>query len=246
MMRHNKLTERIIPACAGSTYSGAPCPAQLGDHPRVCGEHPTALCNGLQRAGSSPRVRGAPGDSSPVFPLDGIIPACAGSTLTLKARNPCAWDHPRVCGEHTHARTSSIVILGSSPRVRGAPPAGRDFRPGRRIIPACAGSTNRLTVTDAPTWDHPRVCGEHAVSVRAITFARGSSPRVRGAPLGAPLALGENGIIPACAGSTAFRLADNKTSEGSSPRVRGALDAVSRQLRRGGIIPACAGSTCPR
>ena len=185
MMRHNKLTERIIPACAGSTYSGAPCPAQLGDHPRVCGEHPTALCNGLQRAGSSPRVRGAPGDSSPVFPLDGIIPACAGST-------------------------------------------------------------NRLTVTDAPTWDHPRVCGEHAVSVRAITFARGSSPRVRGAPLGAPLALGENGIIPACAGSTAFRLADNKTSEGSSPRVRGALDAVSRQLRRGGIIPACAGSTCPR
>ena len=50
----------IIPACAGSTADwnhGGHCQR---DHPRMCGEHILKLPAGLEAAGSSPHVRGAP------------------------------------------------------------------------------------------------------------------------------------------------------------------------------------------
>ena len=50
-------------------------------------------------------------------------------------------DHPRVCGEHVVNSLFGSVALGSSPRMRGAPPIvlARQFLQG--IIPAYAGST---------------------------------------------------------------------------------------------------------
>ncbi|EEP20766.1 hypothetical protein BIFANG_03336 [Bifidobacterium angulatum DSM 20098 = JCM 7096] len=51
-------------------------------------------------------------------------------------------------------------------------------------------------------WDHPRVCGEHPVREITVSFAMGSSPRVRGTRH-AQRADGHGvGIIPACAGNT--------------------------------------------
>ena len=50
---------RIIPAYAGSThilYTGG---VLSGDHPRVCGEHPTDRLVTVRFTGSSPRMRGA-------------------------------------------------------------------------------------------------------------------------------------------------------------------------------------------
>ena len=51
----------IIPACAGNTVVDSVDCRFHGDHPRVCGEHPTvsALVDGFP--GSSPRVRGTRG-----------------------------------------------------------------------------------------------------------------------------------------------------------------------------------------
>ena len=90
----------IIPADAGSTSDSAPSDASPRDHPRGCGEHSLSRPAAGMWAGSSPRMRGAPGtlrDSQ--RPLR-IIPADAGSTAISPSGIPCPKDHPRGCGEH--------------------------------------------------------------------------------------------------------------------------------------------------
>ena len=73
-------TNGIIPAYAGSTDGGPVDEAILEDHPRVCGEHLTAIDPALWPAGSSPRMRGAQPMNHGQMHMDGIIPAYAGST----------------------------------------------------------------------------------------------------------------------------------------------------------------------
>ena len=215
------------------------------DHPRMRGEH------------DPPR--------GPAVAVDGIIPACAGSTYvdwetgvkggssphargarsTRRLRAPRAWDHPRMRGEH-----AGLV------RVDGGL---------RGIIPACAGSTCHQPSQPAPlmgssphargaprpstaisrqSWDHPRMRGEHGEDEGRVC--------------------GDGGIIPACAGSTRIVGARWAILMGSSPHARGAhrqarcqnlplgdhprmrgehwdLNAMTIDDKR--IIPACAGST---
>ena len=70
------------------------------DHPRIRGEH--ALCSGIsgQATGSSPHTRGARLRLPDVDPGRGIIPAYAGSTLSLPYTLTVEADHPRIRGEH--------------------------------------------------------------------------------------------------------------------------------------------------
>ena len=91
----------IIPACAGSTAILKSCRFGIRDHPRMCGEHKisNSLINNSQ--GSSPHVRGAPGNYSDITIKHGIIPACAGSTGAIRASLCSTRDHPRMCGEHS-------------------------------------------------------------------------------------------------------------------------------------------------
>ena len=70
----------IIPACAGNTQREEVRARRAGDHPRVCGEHPTATRPRSLATGSSPRVRGTRARGSTQTELPGIIPACAGNT----------------------------------------------------------------------------------------------------------------------------------------------------------------------
>ena len=92
----------IIPACTGSTTTSSRTRTGRWDHPRMCGEHFDEWIDDMSATGSSPHVRGAPcclvrttpswGSSPHVrgAHLDrrlprresGIIPACAGSTVT--------------------------------------------------------------------------------------------------------------------------------------------------------------------
>ena len=90
----------IIPACAGST-GAQPGHDPVGrDHPRVRGEHRGVPGAGGAYVGSSPRARGA--QVVPVHQelVQGIIPACAGSTRCECRREGLQGDHPRVRGEH--------------------------------------------------------------------------------------------------------------------------------------------------
>ena len=138
--QHNALGSS--PRMRGARAPGAACRQPRWDHPRVCGEHSfhgpqlvrvawiipayagsTALTWSVvaTRAGSSPRMRGAP--------------ICCVSDV------PLTRDHPRVCGEHPSelmlittpdgiipayagstwcSRSVGVVVRGSSPRMRGA------------------------------------------------------------------------------------------------------------------------------
>ena len=94
----------IIPAYAGNTSIGIAVPAELRDHPRVCGEHWSLGNESEELEGSSPRMRGTPAIFVPRTLLIGIIPAYAGNTRYPCSPYPTARDHPRVCGEHYHER----------------------------------------------------------------------------------------------------------------------------------------------
>ena len=111
----------IIPACAGSTQVRLRRRPWTEDHPRMCGEHRSGFNALFFLTGSSPHVRGARKDSPLRRCHSGIIPACAGSTLTLAVSRSRARDHPRMCGEHFDPVESGVRIAGSSPHVRGAP-----------------------------------------------------------------------------------------------------------------------------
>ena len=188
-------------------------------------------------------MRGAPAHCDECGARVGIIPAYAGSTDGCKDGYRWHGDHPRVCGEHSLERTTSAMVTGSSPRMRGAQVDGH-----RNAIEA---------------MDHPRVCGEHGTDATARGARSGSSPRMRGAPSRPPVRFSTLGIIPAYAGSTCGKQCRRPGEPdhprvcgehcgkqcrrpgepGSSPRMRGApmwkIDGQSTL----GIIPAYAGST---
>ena len=138
------------------------------------------VCNGPER-GSSPRMRGAHVQSGAGDGMGRIIPAYAGSTLSVIVTPSLATDHPRVCGEHNRIPADSVDCLGSSPRMRGALIVIDDHLVVPGIIPAYAGSTSRTARSGRIPEDHPRVCGEHSYPIDKLMLDEGSSPRMRGA-----------------------------------------------------------------
>ena len=110
----------IIPACAGSTALLTVDSSTSGDHPRMCGEHSLSKSIVMLKEGSSPHVRGALPACPPRSSLSGIIPACAGSTMSLMITPILHRDHPRMCGEHSSFADGTRIEPGSSPHVRGA------------------------------------------------------------------------------------------------------------------------------
>ena len=132
----------------------------------------------------------------------GLISARAGNTLkTLSPVSP-GWAHPRLCGEHPIIRTRPFGAAGSSPPVRGAQSLSKTVAVVFGLIPACAGSTEPEQPTPYCRRAHPRLCGEHNMTVITCRFASGSSPPVRGALTHTSTYSQVKGLIPACAGST--------------------------------------------
>ena len=147
-----------------------------------------------------------------------------------------------MCGEHTEHSPLIMTYTGSSPHVRGALHPAQERVLFGGIIPACAGSTPHLAGCGMRRRDHPRMCGEHLVKPAPHVLNSGSSPHVRGAPVVICIPETENGIIPACAGSTGSSPASTSSTRdhprmcgehsinpdhyrngpGSSPHVRGA------------------------
>ena len=161
-MVHGRLHIRgIIPAYAGSTSASLTTRTRTGDHPRVCGEHRALNALKYGPLGSSPRMRGALDGRELLVDVRGIIPAYAGSTARRASSSWRCRDHPRVCGEHHQTSLSKCMVMGSSPRMRGAPSIEAPCSSVIGIIPAYAGSTFPPRSPPSPPWDHPRVCGEH-------------------------------------------------------------------------------------
>ena len=139
--RRHRLHRGIIPACAGSTVCLSRHHGCARDHPRMRGEHSTLRIPTPWDAGSSPHARGALTSDIVNGIIDGIIPACAGSTGRSRT-GPCRRrDHPRMRGEHGSTTWGLHTSPGSSPHARGARLwRWRHWRV-YGIIPACAGST---------------------------------------------------------------------------------------------------------
>ena len=192
----------IIPACAGNTAHPWPHSPDTGDHPRVCGEHMPPSCSILTQLGSSPRVRGTRVHELVGAVRHGIIPACAGNTGIRPSNRDLLLDHPRVCGEHDRFKRQYPHYEGSSPRVRGTRNCRSWCMWSLGIIPACAGNTETSGGLLTADGDHPRVCGEHPISVIPRDITEGSSPRVRGTLHWPHRYFHGTGIIPACAGNT--------------------------------------------
>ena len=175
--------QRFIPACAGN----APCwrhgGAKSAVHPRVCEERTVVEAPPGRFRGSSPRVRGTRCAPCPPAGCRRFIPACAGNAPCWRHGGAKSAVHPRVCEERTVVEAPPGRFRGSSPRVRGTPPAGARRDLGRRLIPACAGNAPifRAPTTGRPV--HPRVCGERDAESRRNGESTGSSPRVRGTPV---------------------------------------------------------------
>ena len=160
---HDLRNHGIIPACAGSTRYLRGVGHEIGDHPRMRGEHSYVVRPSTTYTGSSPHARGAPGRGPRIPRLLGIIPACAGSTTPAERSPRPPRDHPRMRGEHVALDGLEVAASG--------------------IIPACAGSTRSSCRTDSPTGDHPRMRGEHFPCHVSDICASGSSPHARGAHL---------------------------------------------------------------
>ena len=210
----------IIPACAGSTCLCTCTRAQDWDHPRMRGEHLWYWARQCTSAGSSPHARGALPRAVLSQHVQGIIPACAGSTAVAKLLDGAEGDHPRMRGEHTRASPPTAISSGSSPHARGAQRLRSSRSVDKGIIPACAGSTVKLYAILTDPWDHPRMRGEHSLVSNVCAADQGSSPHARGAHLRSPENERLDGIIPACAGST-YRIKAFLTELGDHPRMRG-------------------------
>ena len=132
---------RIIPARAGQTDNITRLRGLRLDHPRACGANMDLNIANAYRPGSSPRVRGKL-DPAHVYALyRRIIPARAGQTRRRPQQTSRPPDHPRACGANLSLLRMLKFLSGSSPRVRGKPPALVDKSGGLRIIPARAGQT---------------------------------------------------------------------------------------------------------
>ena len=135
-----------------------------------------------------------------------------------------------------------------------------------RIIPAHAGQTTNQNAHGVSTSDHPRACGANQTWRHERGRRHGSSPRMRGKPLGSGQRSQRRRIIPAHAGQTYVTSDGNNNGpdhpracganslpmtfiidrNGSSPRMRGKLGHVHDRAGEARIIPAHAGQTFRR
>ena len=171
---------RLIPARAGKTHSVTKGPRWPAAHPRACGENRPASASALNRAGSSPRVRGKHAAPRVDHEVAGLIPARAGKTPRGRPAGARRRAHPRACGENLLTASLLASCAGSSPRVRGkrADAKVHSWRFG--LIPARAGKTPGAAGPPRPGPAHPRACGENQLHDDAGHWQSGSSPRVRG------------------------------------------------------------------
>ena len=186
-LRHQgreQLLPRFIPAFAGNASFGGGASVPVTVHPRVCGERIHADLGRSSAYGSSPRLRGTPGQLVRAQGGGRFIPAFAGNAPAPPWPTVQRPVHPRVCGERRPGQNVPVHPAGSSPRLRGTLGARVVVQVKRRFIPAFAGNAVLMPLSAEEMAVHPRVCGERFLLSSSTISPRGSSPRLRGTPHG--------------------------------------------------------------
>ena len=113
--------KRIIPACAGQTFSAQAPLAHPSDHPRMRGANAISNSESYKMYGSSPHARGKRRSRYQLEPHGRIIPACAGQTAYKFCHMVALTDHPRMRGANVGRYQGILGGTGSSPHARGKP-----------------------------------------------------------------------------------------------------------------------------
>ena len=142
-----------------------------------------------------------------------ITPAGAGKTDTTAPTVGMQWDHPRRCGENPLCLFCKTAALGSPPQVRGKLYSSPVSGTSRGITPAGAGKTCRKATQASASRDHPRRCGENALSGIINVLPIGSPPQVRGKPSINTACRYSTWITPAGAGKTFYQASWTAQSE---------------------------------
>ena len=112
--------------------------------------------------GSSPHGRGKLVIAGPGREARRLIPAWAGKTARLPSASTTRGAHPRMGGENVEIIDDQQDPIGSSPHGRGKRKRRKGPRHPQRLIPAWAGKTILLPVTQPLITAHPRMGGENA------------------------------------------------------------------------------------
>ena len=201
------------------------------DHPRSRGVYSDRLIASAHDLGSSPLARGLPPRRPPCRGRTGIIPARAGFTAATPATSCSTGDHPRSRGVYNTHRFPVGNVIGSSPLARGLRLTTLSTSAGTRIIPARAGFTATLAVSDFVHADHPRSRGVYLGGTLLSEMRRGSSPLARGLLHLRERRGGQVRIIPARAGFTRL-LHGCDADERDHPRSRGVYGRAAQPRRQ--------------
>ena len=227
------------------------------------GDHCSRARSTITAMGTSPHARGPLLRSLRDGHHHGNIPACAGTTCCSLSTSRRCWEHPRMRGDHLVDLKLTEFEPGTSPHARG--PLSRIRARQRRAgnIPACAGTTGSIGIPINSRGEHPRMRGDHPITVRSTVEPTGTSPHARGPLIVWVIFRRCAGNIPACAGTTLsaasfaaydrehprmrgdhpFTSASCRGRLGTSPHARGPRLRSRNEIRLRGNIPACAGTT---
>ena len=191
-----------IPAHAGKTLAKNSSMGRSEEHPRACGENNGGHFTQHIQVGTSPRMRGKHEDIGLGFIAVRNIPAHAGKTRAVGGVARVAAEHPRACGENIITQILSMLLHGTSPRMRGKRSGVIPGQGHRRNIPAHAGKTFASASWYSLRAEHPRACGENLDCDFSQPNKLGTSPRMRGKRQGYFGNEASSGNIPAHAGKT--------------------------------------------
>ena len=171
------------------------------------------------------------------------IPAYAGKTWSNKALTMLWAEHPRVCGENQIPIFRRILIIGTSPRMRGKLLFYEFDKLIQRNIPAYAGKTTPDSKLGGYVSEHPRVCGENWLSVLAFIHAARNIPAYAGKTLhwtNSEIIISEH---PRVCGENKWGQNQHQRYNGTSPRMRGKRGPHLHGGPAKRNIPAYAGKT---
>ena len=155
------MTHRLTPARAGNTLTLACEEPRGAAHPRSRGEHYNELASVLGASGSPPLARGTHIENLITKGFSRLTPARAGNTGVGHLLLWLLAAHPRSRGEHVSLERAVYVEDGSPPLARGTRKEHRIMEYTKRLTPARAGNTIKLTSYRYSMTAHPRSRGEH-------------------------------------------------------------------------------------
>ena len=129
-----------------------------------------------------------------------ITPAYAGKSYRTHSVRQCLTDHPRLCGEKRSGGSTSSLVRGSPPPMRGKGEAFKGDYATSRITPAYAGKRLFIKLLEINSQDHPRLCGEKRNPRISYNHGKGSPPPMRGKASVPKMLQLSSGITPAYAG----------------------------------------------